>query len=178
VKQHRGWIEIHTEPGAGTRFELNIPVADAPVALEVTPVPNAPTMIAPVPAPRSAVRQRTVLLVDDESMVRDLGRAILTRAGYRVLTAEDGAEAVETFARQRTEIDIVVLDVTMPRMSGRDALRHILDIDPAARVLFSTGYSAEDLASVDGAIGLLSKPYRPQDLVTAVRAALAPQPVA
>jgi CheY-like chemotaxis protein len=86
-------------------------------------------------------------------------------------------EAVETFERLRAEIDLVVLDVTMPRMSGRDALRYILDLDPAARVLFSTGYSAEDLASVDGAIGLLSKPYRPHELVTAVRTALAPQPV-
>jgi len=178
VKQHRGWIEIHTELGAGTRFDLYIPVADVTAAVDATPIPNAPTAIDPVPAPRSTVRTRTVLLVDDESMVRDLGRAILTRAGYRVLTAEDGVEAVETFERQRAEIDLVVLDVTMPRMSGRDALRHILDIDPAARVLFSTGFSAEDLASVDGAIGLLSKPYRPQDLVTAVRAALAPQPVA
>ena len=178
VKQHRGWIEVRSAPGAGTRFELNIPVADATVSLEATPIPNAPTAIAPVPAPRAVARPRTVLLVDDEAMVRDLGRAILSRAGYHVLTAEDGVEAVETLERHRADIDLVVLDVTMPRMSGRDAIRYILDIDPAARVLFSTGFSAEDLASVDGAIGLLSKPYRPQDLVTAVRAAMAPQTVA
>ncbi len=177
VKQHRGWIEVHTEPGAGTRFELYVPVAEVASAVEATPIPNAPTAIAPMPPPRTTARARTVLLVDDEAMVRDLGRAILTRAGFRVLTADDGVEAVEAFERHRAEIDLVVLDVTMPRMSGRDALRHILDLDPAARVLFSTGFSEEDLASVDGAIGLLSKPYRPQDLITAVRAALLPQPV-
>src|SRR5207244_9210841 len=61
---------------------------------------------------------------------------------------------------------------TMPRMSGRDAFRHMMEIDPDARILFSTGYSADDLTEVDGSLGLLSKPYRPQELVAAVRAAL------
>jgi CheY-like chemotaxis protein len=112
-------------------------------------------------------------------MIRDLGRAVLSRAGFRVLTADDGVEAVELFAREYHRIDLVILDVTMPRMSGRDAFRHMVEINPAARILFSTGYSADDLAEVDSSVGLLSKPYRPQELVTAVRVALdsSPQPV-
>ena len=67
----------------------------------------------------------------------------------------------------------------MPRMSGRDAFRHMTEINPLARILFSTGYSADDLAEVDNSVGLLSKPYRPQDLVAAVRTALTitPQPI-
>jgi DNA-binding response OmpR family regulator len=104
-------------------------------------------------------------------MIRDLGRAVLTRAGFRVLTADDGADAVEVFARQFAEIDLVVLDVTMPRMSGRDAFRHMVEINPTARILFSTGYAADELAELDSSAGLLSKPYRPQDLVAAVRTA-------
>jgi CheY-like chemotaxis protein len=93
-----------------------------------------------------------------------------------VLLAEDGTDAVETFAQHHAEIDLVVLDVTMPRMSGRDAFRHMVQLVPDARILFSTGYSADDVAGLDGAIGLLSKPYRPHDLLAAVRAALAATP--
>jgi CheY-like chemotaxis protein len=116
--------------------------------------------------------------VDDEAMIRELGRTVLTRGGFRVLTAEDGAEAVEVFERLRDDIDLVILDVTMPRMSGRDAFRRMAEIDPGARIMFSTGYSADDLAEVEGAAGLLTKPYRPQELLAAVRLALAaPQPV-
>jgi len=121
----------------------------------------------------------TILLVDDEQMIRDLGCAVLTRAGYRILTADDGQHAVEVFEREWHNIALVILDVTMPRMSGSDASRHMIRIDPNVRVLFSTGFAADDLSELDGSQGLLSKPYRPQELVAAVRAALTitPQPV-
>jgi len=181
VKQHHGWIEIHSRPGAGTRIELNLPVADITATPAVSGSPTPLPLALPTPtianAPRPP-RPLTILLVDDEPMIRDLGRAVLSRAGFRVITAEDGAEAVEVFARQYSDIDLVVLDVTMPRMSGRDAFRHMTELNSSARILFSTGYSADDLAELDSSAGLLSKPYRPQDLVAAVRAALAitPQP--
>jgi CheY-like chemotaxis protein len=118
----------------------------------------------------------TILLVDDEAMIRDIGRAVLNQAGFRVLTAEDGVEAVEVFRREYGQIDLVVLDVTMPRMSGRDAFRHLIDFDPSAKVLFSTGYSSEEIAELDGAVGLLSKPYRPHELLAAVQTALDGEP--
>ena len=118
----------------------------------------------------------TILLVDDESMIRDLGRVVLERAGFDVLTAEDGVEAVEVFGREYQRIALVVLDVTMPRMSGRDAFRFLLEIDPAARILFSTGFSDEHIAELDGAVGLLGKPYRPHELLSAVQSALEAQP--
>ena len=106
-------------------------------------------------------------------MIRDIGRAVLDRAGYRVLTADDGAEAVDVFSRERERVSLVILDVTMPRMSGRDAFRQLVKLKPSARVLFSTGYSGGDLAELDGSVGLLGKPYRPQELLAAVQAALA-----
>ena len=182
VKQHHGWIEIHSHPGAGTRIELNLPTADIVATPAVSGSPTPFPLALPTPALSGAARplkSPTILLVDDEPMIRDLGRAVLSRAGFRVLTAEDGVEAVEVFARQYADIDLVILDVTMPRMSGRDAFRHMTEINPAARILFSTGYSAEDLPEVEISAGLLSKPYRPQELVAAVRAALAitPQPI-
>ncbi|MDY3555541.1 PAS domain S-box protein [Gemmata sp. JC717] len=176
VKQHHGWIEVHSAPGAGTRMELNLPVS------ELTATPSRSQAPTPLPVPFPAPHNHTpttILLVDDEQMIRDLGFAVLTRAGYHVLLAEDGQEAVEVFAREWQDIALVILDVTMPRMSGSEASRHMIRIDPSVRVLFSTGYAADDLSELDGSQGLLSKPYRPQELVTAVRAALTitPQPV-
>ena len=74
---------------------------------------------------------------------------------------------------ERERVSLVILDVTMPRMSGRDAFRQLVKLKPSARVLFSTGYSGGDLAELDGSVGLLGKPYRPQELLAAVQAALA-----
>src|SRR5438874_1788947 len=120
----------------------------------------------------------TILLVDDEAMIRALGRAVLERSGFRVLTAEDGAEAVEVFDRERANVELVIMDVTMPRMSGRGGYRELVRLDPEARVLFSTGYSAEELAELEGAVGLLNKPYRPEELLAAVTEALTAGPAA
>jgi two-component system cell cycle sensor histidine kinase/response regulator CckA len=108
-------------------------------------------------------------------MIRTIGRAVLEKEGFCVLTAEDGVEAVEVFTREHSRIALVVLDVTMPRMSGRDAFRHLVEIDPSVRVLFSTGYSSADIAELNGTAGLLAKPYRPHELLSAVQAALTPE---
>jgi CheY-like chemotaxis protein len=113
-----------------------------------------------------------VLLVDDEALIRGLAKAVLEGAGFNVIEAEDGAEAVELFRARASDIQLVILDLTMPRMSGRDAFQAICEIDPAARVLFSSGYSAEDLSDLNGAVGMLPKPYRPAQLLSAVEDAL------
>ncbi len=183
VKQHHGWVTCTSSPGVGTRMELYLP----PAALTDTPRPmlRSPAVLPdtlPTPAPcdenthlecATDESRPTILLVDDESMIRNLGQVVLKRAGYSVLTAVDGIEALQVFARERDRIGLVILDVTMPRMSGRDAYRHIVEIDPTVRILFSTGYSTEDIAELDGAVGLLGKPYRPNELLAAVRASLA-----
>jgi CheY-like chemotaxis protein len=168
VKQHRGWIDFDTVPGLGSRINLYLPAAlvqETTVSVD-TPPPR-------LPGERANAAGRTILLVDDESMIRHLGRTVLERAGYHVLTAEDGTDAVEVFSRERGRISLVILDAVMPRLSGPDAFRQMTALDPAARVLFSTGYSPEDLTGVEGAVGLLAKPYRPEGLLAAVRDALA-----
>ncbi|MBX9627984.1 MAG: response regulator, partial [Gemmataceae bacterium] len=202
VKQHRGWVACTSAPGQGTRIDLYLPAAEAvvrdelptpdptatpppaavPTAAETprllaasdTPPEGTPTLAALARAGRTA--DPTILLVDDEGMIRDLGRAILERAGYRVVTAVDGLDAVEVFARERARVGLVVLDVMMPRMSGRDAFRELVRLDPGVRVLFSSGYSGDELPELEGAVGMLGKPYRPADLLAAVRDALAGTP--
>ncbi|HEV3383484.1 MAG TPA: ATP-binding protein, partial [Gemmata sp.] len=200
VKQHQGWVTCISTPGAGTRLDLYLPPADptaVPRTILRSPQPGSAILplldITRTPFPRSAEHSSseeppachepnatdlkpTILLVDDESMIRGLGQVVLDRAGFRVLTADDGVEAVEVFAKEHERIDLVILDVTMPRMSGRDAFGHLLEIDPSARILFSTGYSDEHIAELEGAVGLLSKPYRPNELLTAVQSALEAQP--
>jgi len=182
VKQHSGWITCKSSPGKGTRLDLYLPPADPTTAphsvLRSALPPAAPLQpraidVGARPSCDADDTRPTVLLVDDEEMIRDIGRAVLDRAGFRVLTADDGAEAVDVFTRERDRVSLVILDVTMPRMSGRDAFRHLVKINPTARVLFSTGYSGGDLAELDGSVGLLGKPYRPQELLAAVQAALA-----
>jgi CheY-like chemotaxis protein len=187
VKQHRGWVTCSSAPGAGTRLDLYFQPANPATVSGTRSVLRSALAVAPVNTPQpvetvsvdsleNGETPTTILLVDDEEMIRAIGCQVLTRQGYRVLTAEDGAEAVDLFAREREQIALVILDVTMPRMSGSDAFRSMIEIDPGARVLFSTGYAGGDLAELEGAIGLLGKPYRPNELLAAVRAALAAQP--
>jgi PAS domain S-box-containing protein len=165
IKQHQGWIECASEVGQGTRFDIYLPRAGE----EAVPP-------APAPATRSASGRgtETILLADDEAMIRNLARAVLEQHGYQVLLAADGLEAVETYRRERHRIALVILDLTMPRLSGRDALRQLLQIDPQVRVLLASGYSAEHLSELeeDQIAGFIGKPYRVDELAKTVRATL------
>jgi CheY-like chemotaxis protein len=163
VKQHQGWIDCYSEVGQGTRFDVYLPRGRSGATV---PVPGA------TQPPRRG--HETVLLADDEVMIRKLGQAILRHYGYEVLLAEDGEQAVELYARRRADIALVILDLTMPRLSGRDAFRRLRELDPAVRVLFASGYSTEHLAEEDlrRACGFVGKPYRPEDLARTVRAVL------
>jgi CheY-like chemotaxis protein len=163
VRRHRGWIECGSEVGQGSRFDIYLPRAAA--GAEATP---------PVPARPPESGHETILLADDEPSLRSLGRTILGTFGYEVLLAADGQEAVEMYQRERGRIDLVILDLTMPRLSGRDAFRQLLQIDPQVRVVFASGYSAEYVSSADYArcLGFVPKPYRPELLARTVRAAL------
>lgn len=187
VKQHQGWLTCSSVWGQGTCMDLYLPAYDSTTSgnTETRPAPVTRTDIyrttlppvadtTPIPASLSASSsgRYCILLVDDEPMIRDIGRAVLTQAGFDVLIAEDGVEAVDLFAREHHRIDLVILDVMMPRLSGRDAFRQMAAIAPQIRVLFATGYCAEELTELDGAIGLLTKPYRPHELLASVQTAL------
>jgi PAS domain S-box-containing protein len=166
VKQHHGWIECHSEVGKGTDFDIYLPRCHETIAGDMP----APSLLSTP----SGGGNETILLVDDEAIIRNLGRTILQRYGYSVVVAEDGQDALEIYQRNAGEIDLVILDLTMPRLSGRDTFHQLLSIDPNVRVLFSSGYSAEQMTEADreGVLGFVNKPYRPQGLAQTVRAAL------
>jgi signal transduction histidine kinase/ActR/RegA family two-component response regulator len=163
VEQHRGWIECSSRSGHGTCFGLYFPRhgADAP----------ADTAHAAVKKPHGATP--IILLADADPMVRDVGRRILQKQGYRVLLAEDGQDAVAIYRQEKEQIDLAILDLNMPRLTPYAVLERLLEIDPHVRTIFSGGYFSEDLTAAKGHIlGVITKPYRQNELVEMVQRAL------
>ncbi len=165
VQSHRGMITVYSEPGAGTAMKTYWPI----VALEKS--------VTPLPLPQSTDRatKGTVLLAEDEEAVRNYASKLLSRAGYNVIEARDGQEAVELFAQRKTEVQVVILDAVMPRLSGAEAKRRIRQIEPNVPVLFCSGYSMDALQDDTARpcdLGLLAKPYEGKDLLGRLQNAL------
>ncbi|MDP8236921.1 MAG: response regulator, partial [Candidatus Erginobacter occultus] len=156
VRGHDGAIRIETEPGKGTTFRVLFPALESGKA-----VPAAPAA-ASASGGLDWRGEGTVLLAEDEETLRALGTQILQRLGLKVIAAADGMEAVELFRKHRKKIDLVLLDLTMPRLDGGEALAEIRKIDPSARVVIASGYSEADLAerfAGRNLTGILQKPY-------------------
>ena len=164
VKQHGGYIECNSEIGTGTTFNIYFPVPDTyqeDISLqeEISPYSG----------------HETVLLVDDEVSVRDLGCRIFKRNGYTVITAETGEEALKIYEKMHKEISIAVLDLIMPVMGGKHCLQRMLEKNPNAIILIASGYSGEAAKKEClqlGASGFVSKPFRMKELLQEVRRSL------
>jgi two-component system cell cycle sensor histidine kinase/response regulator CckA len=168
VRAHRGALRVASQMGQGSTFRLLFPSAGRPEEARVTP------------AASSAARQGrgTILVVDDEPGVRHVARLILEKSGYTVLTAYDGEEAIRIFGANAGEVTAILLDMTMPVMSGEDALAGLRKIRPAVPVVLCSGYSETEVASRfanQALAGFLKKPYEPAELVDAVRRAIGPR---
>jgi CheY-like chemotaxis protein len=168
VQRHHGHLEVDSEVGRGTTMRVCLPAGEQ-AGGEVGPQPEAPVVGG----------SATVLIVDDEPAIRELGRALLSGLGYTVLLAADGAEALRIFRARRREIGLVVLDLNMPVLSGADTARELLRLDPDCRILIASGYAmgeqAENPAAL-GAVGFVQKPFRVRVLADLVREALSQSP--
>jgi two-component system, cell cycle sensor histidine kinase and response regulator CckA len=153
VSDHNGVIRVFSEPGNGAEFVLYLPLS-----------PGAPLAVSTVPPQWiSHSSGGTILLVDDESIIRDLASDMLTRLGYHVVPAASGEEAVAIYGEHRSEIDLVLLDLSMSGLSGRHTFSLLQQLNPRVRVVLSSGFSlnreAQELLD-RGAVGFLQKPYR------------------
>jgi PAS domain S-box-containing protein len=164
VRGHSGAIKVDSAPGVGTTFTVLLPVGDRDSAACV--VSESESV--------GEVTGGTVLLVDDEDAVREIGMRLLEQAGFDVVDASDGYEAVEYFRAHADEISCVLLDLTMPKMDGEETYRELKRIRDDVRVVLSSGFSEQDVIgrfAEGGIAGFVQKPYRFEKLVSEVQAA-------
>jgi PAS domain S-box-containing protein len=163
VKNHNGFINVESKPESGTSFRLYFPVAQSlekPATDEITEASFETTQ-----RPNG---HGTILLVEDEKNMLDLLEKILVRHGYRVLAAADGETALNIYRRSKEAIDVVLLDIGLPKMAGRDVLLNIKNENPDVKVIIASGYLEPQLKSEIDKAGVkyfLSKPYRPDEVV-------------
>jgi CheY-like chemotaxis protein len=164
VKNHGGYVMCSSEPGAGATFEIYLP------AIEKMVEPIDDEVIEP---PQGG--GETILLVDDEDFIRELGKEMLERFGYNLLTANNGEGALEVYRQRNGEIDLVILDLIMPGMGGKRCLEELLEIDSQVRVVIASGYSFNVLtkeAPKAGVSGFINKPYDMRQMLKVVRGVL------
>ncbi|HTX36590.1 MAG TPA: response regulator [Bryobacteraceae bacterium] len=169
VRGHKGGIQVKSSPGKGSTFVVYLPAGDE----------NARKLPAEIPqeTPSTALAGGTVLVVDDEALVLGIAKSALERAGWTVLAADSGPHAIEMLQRYSDQVSIVLLDLSMPGMSGLEALPVLRKISPDVPVLVSSGYGeAETLRLFSGhrIAGFLQKPYTVQELVEHVKMAASP----
>ncbi len=164
VKQHEGFIDVESEPAKGTAFGVHFPAVNAR-AIKITRAPSA--------EPRGGAE--TILLAEDDEAVRKATLRVLKSFGYTVLWAANGEEALRVFAENADRIDLVILDVVMPRKGGREVYTALKDRKPGLKFLFVSGYSADDLDRtllLNAGLAFLQKPFQPDELARRVRESL------
>jgi CheY-like chemotaxis protein len=159
LRDHQGWIECESQAGSGTTFALYLPTL-----AEAIPRPQEP----PAPQERGG---ETLLLIDDEELVRVTVARMLRRLGYQVLEAAGGSEGLEVFSRCRERIALVLLDLSMPGMPGEEVYARLRALAPDLKALVLTGYESAGLAALPGA-QVLRKPISSADLALRVRQVL------
>jgi PAS domain S-box-containing protein len=166
VKQSQGWIGFYTEPGKGTAFKIYLPRTDANIEIH----PDAEAGRANLGG------SETVLIVEDQGEVRSLATSILKACGYRVLDAADGAKALALVECHPEPIHLLLTDVVLPGMNGRELAERLRILLPAVKVLYTSGYTHDVIAHrgvLDRDVAYIAKPYTPDGLAAKVRDVLA-----
>ena len=166
LEQSGGHVRIHTSPGNGTSFEIYLPECARAETAEAAPAGACPVG-----------GSETILLVEDETSVRDLTRRMLEESGYHVLSAANGSDALRLCTTNREHIDLLLTDVVMPRMRGVEVARRVARIRPRLHVLFMSGYTDNSIdLDIAESVSFLQKPFTLDELLGAVRAALSAEP--
>ncbi|WP_328758788.1 PAS domain-containing sensor histidine kinase [Geomonas diazotrophica] len=165
IKKHNGAIRMQSAPGAGTSFSIYLPLSG-----------ERPCRERGDAGGRCGAGSGTVLLVEDEETVRNMTRLLLERHGYRVLTACNGQEALELFRQNLGSVQLMLSDVVMPRMNGRELCERVRQLAPGLPVIFMSGYPADVMSEkgIGGGGAYLQKPVKPEELLGALRQALIP----
>jgi len=155
IKGHRGYVTVHSEPGRGTRFDIYLPLSGEETSLQWED--------AGVYVPGSGV----VLLVEDEEEVLNATKEMLEFLGYRVVAARSGQEALAVYRQRQDEIDLVLMDMIMPGISGGEAVDGLLEVNPSVRIVLASGYSLHGMAGdimKRGCRAFIQKPYSLNEL--------------
>jgi CheY-like chemotaxis protein len=161
IQNHGGVINVYSEEGQGTTFNVYLPASEKAIMTREKD-----------PADEILKGTETLLLVDDEDKILDVGEEILREMGYEVLVARNGKEAIEVFSKHKDEIDLVILDMVMPEMGGGEAYDKMKAKKADVKVLLSSGYSINGQASEileRGCDGFIQKPFRMKELSMKIR---------
>ncbi len=158
IMNHKGFIQVQSKQGEGSVFTLNIPAAPEEEGIEEVLLPTEEA---------GSPEGRTILFVDDEELIASLGKIILEKGGYRVYTASSGKEAVDFIMGSDVEIDLMIFDMVMPDMTGREAVEIINEKRPGIPVLFISGF-AEGIENLSGDLKILKKPFKSDELISEV----------
>ena len=164
VRQHKGTVRVYSEVGMGTSFRIYLPVID-----------QSSQDLQAVSRSRPQGGNETILVAEDDPMVRDIAVRILERAGYHTITAADGVQAVELFEQHQEAISLAVVDLVMPRLSGREVYQRIKQFKPETQVVFCSGYDPEmtdDDDLPERRMQIVQKPFDPAKLLDIIRDAL------
>ena len=172
VRSHDGFLKAYSEVKKGTVFSIFLPLSSAvdETVVETVRIPAATGEYEPSDC-------RKILFVDDESGIREAAQFLLQQAGYSVSTAKDGISAIQIYSKEWHDINLVVLDLNMPELSGREVLENLTIINPDVRVLISTGYiTPEERAGLKGVVEVIEKPFDFDQLLEKVRVVLETSP--
>jgi CheY-like chemotaxis protein len=165
VKQNDGFINVYSEPGEGTTFKIYLPLHEAGIE------ERKERKVARIPEGG----RETILLVEDESMILSLGQKMMEHLGYRVLAANKPSEALRLAEAHADTIDLLITDVVMPEMTGRELADRLRSVQPDLKVLYMSGYTANVIAHhgvLEEGISFLQKPFSVQDLANMIREAI------